>query len=488
MNDLDPTDYGNDDGGAFGGMLANIPAILWQRLWLIVIPFVVGTIAAVAAAFLIPASYRSQAVLVVESSNLAGSDEPGRVASEVIDERIAKVKQQVISRPDLIAIIQQLQLYPGQRNRRSLSDIVEDMREDIAIEPISAKIQERSGSQFQTIAFSMSFDYPDPNTAQTVAQKLVERTLEVDASRTSEQASAAVRFLSDQTSEIREQMTGIETQLVGLKSRYGQILASPGFGNYGSAGGLDAQIALLERENSQLKAQRAAAQAGAPRDPIVQQAEATLAALRATYSESHPDVVLARQRLAEARPLAERNIAALPFDTVASQIETNNGQIAILRAARVREAGQASAAQGAQARAPLIQQQAAQLQQQLDGLNVQYQDSARRLAAAQTGQRVESEQRGERLSLVDPPVASTEPHWPNRWLIAGGGAGGALALGFLLAFAFELLKSPIRGPIAAVAATGEILLGAIPVLKLDKPERAARRWWSFWRRSKAADA
>jgi uncharacterized protein involved in exopolysaccharide biosynthesis len=483
MNDYDEKDAPDEGGGAMEGILTSMPAILWQRRWLVILPFVITAAAALAAAFLLPASYRSEGTLLVESSQLA-TDRAGQVAAEVIDERIARVKQQVLSRPDLIAIIQELQLYPEQRARKSLSDIVEEMRKDISIEPVSAKIQDRSGTAMQTIAFSMSFDYSDPNIAQAVAQKLVERTLEVDSTRTAEQSSDAVRFLTEQTNTIRSRMDTIESQLSGMKARYGQVLASPSFGGYGSSGSLDAQIAMLERENSQLKAQRTSAQASAPRDPIVQAAEASLAAARATYSDNHPDVLIAKQRLAEAKELAQRNIANLPFDTLASQIETNNGQLAILRAARARESAQASAALSAQARAPLIQQQASQLQQQLDGLNEQYQDSAKKLAAAQTGQRVESEQRGERLTLVDPPVVTKEPHWPNRWLIIGGGIAGGLALGVLMAFAFELIKAPVRGPTsAAAAAGGGPLLGAIPVLKFTHPDSKSKRQL-FWRRAK----
>ena len=478
MTDFDDKDGADGDGGAMSDLLASIPIILWERRWWIIVPAILGAIAAVAAAFLIPPSYRSEAVLLVESSQLA-TDANGQVASEVIDERIAKVKQQVLSRPDLIAIIQELQLYPDQRSRKSLSQIVDTMRENISIEPVNARIQERSGTQQQTIAFSMGFNYPDPTTAQSVAQKLVDRILELDTTRTAEQTSDAVRFLTEQTNDIRGRMDAIEGQLSGLKARYGQILASPSFGGGSSVGSLDAQIALLERDNSQLKAQRNAAMASAPRDPLVQQAEAVLAALRANYSETHPDVVIAKQRLAEARELAKRNIANLPFDTVASQIETNNQQLAILRAARARETSQASAAISAQARAPLIQQQAAQLQQQLDGLNTQYQDSARRLAQAQTVQRVGSEQRGERLTVVDPPVANDEPAWPNRWLVGGGGAGAALVLGLVLAFAVELFKSPVRGPNAAVAvAGGGSLLGALPIVRASSVA-TKRRWFAL---------
>lgn len=463
-----------------GGMLSNIPAILRQRKWIAIGTFVLVSIAAIAAALLIPAEYRSTAVLLVESSQLQ-TDGRGQLTSEAIDERVAKVRQQVLSRPDLIAIAQELQLYPNQRASKSLSEIIDEMREAIVIQPVSSELQQQPGSRAQTIAFSMSFDYENAAGAQAVAQKLVDRVLEVDATRAAEQASDNVRFLTEQVNSIRERMTGIEQNLTAINSRNGRVLSAGGVAMMGS-GGLDAQIAMLERENSQLRAQREAIKASAPRDPGVMGAEAQLAALRAVYSEKHPDIAIAKQRLAEAKLLAERNIQTLPFDTLASQIETNNGQLSVLRAARARESAQASSVLSAQMQAPLIQQQVGQLQQQLNGLNDQYQSASQRLVAAQTKLRIENEQRGERLTVVDPPVAQNEPVWPDRLLIVGGGAAGGLLLGLILAFIPELVLRPIRGPFnAARASGGGELLGALPTMAaLIEEERVG-----FWDRIRA---
>lgn len=460
---------------AGGGFLSSIPTILFQRKWFIIIPVVLGVAAAAAASFLIPAEYQSRAVLLVESSQLQ-TDGNGQVSAGVIDERIAKVRQQVLSRPDLIAVVQELQLYPDRRAGSSLSQIVEDMREAIVIEPVSAQIQQRSGARAQTIAFELSFNYPAPSTAQAVTQRLVERMLEVDANRAAEQASDSVRFLTGQVNGIRERMNAIEQNLTAINSQNGRALSAQGM-MIGGTGNLDAQIAMLERENSQLRAQREAVRASAPRDPGVMQAESVLAALRAVYSEAHPDIAIAKQRLAEAKILAEKNIANLPFDTVASQIETNNGQLSILRAARAREAAQASEVLSAQVRAPLVQQQVTQLQQQLSGLDEQYQEASRKLVMAQTAQRIENEQRGERLTVIDPPVINDEPVWPNRWLIMGAGFGGGLFLGLLLAFLPEVIFGPIRGPrSAANAAGGGELLGALPTIQA-RDELPTQGFW-----------
>ncbi|MEP6784468.1 MAG: Wzz/FepE/Etk N-terminal domain-containing protein [Sphingomonadales bacterium] len=479
------TDYedaaAEPQGDGIGGLLANVWSIAKQRKWMLIIPAIVCAIAAVGIAFLIPATYRSKAVLLVESPQLASV--PGGTQQEsAIDERVAKVRQQVLSRPDLIAIAQELQLYPKRRASTSLGDIVEDMRKAITIEPVSTQIQQRSA----TIAFSLSFDYSDPYGSQAVAQKLVERMLEVDSTRTAERAADNVRFLTDQSNAIRTRMAELQGQVSMIKSRYGQVLSSQGMTMLGgSAGGLDAQIAALERENSQLRAQRETAKTSAPRDPIVLSAEQALSAARAVYAETHPDVVIARQRLAEAKLLAEKNVANIPFDSIASQIETNNGQISILRAARSREAAQVSSVLSAQSRAPVIQEQVGQLEEQLKGMNDQYQDTALKLAAANTALRVENEQKGERLTVVDPPVVDETPVWPNRWLISGAGAGVGVALGLMLAFGLELLFQPLRGPRAAMALAGGELLGAIPTLASQHEKRGRLSRLLFWKRRTA---
>ena len=476
------TDYedapAEPQGDGIGGLLANVWSIAKQRKWMLIIPAIVCAIAAVGIAFLIPATYRSKATLLVESPQLATV--PGAQQDSAIDERVAKVRQQVLSRPDLIAIAQELQLYPKRRASTSLGDIVEDMRKDIAIEPVSTQIQQRSA----TIAFSLSFDYSDPYAAQAVAQKLVERMLEVDSTRTAERAADNVRFLNDQSNAIRLRMGELQGQITSIKARYGQILSSQGMTMLGgSAGGLDAQIGALERENAMLRAQRTTAETSAPRDPVVTAAEQALSAARAVYAESHPDVVIAKQRLAEAKLLADKNVSNIPFDSIKSQIETNNGQISILRAARAREAGQVTSVLRAQSQAPMIQQQVSQLEEQQKGLNDQYQDTAMKLAAANTALRVENEQKGERLTVVDPPVVDDKPVWPNRWLIMGAGAGVGVALGLLLAFGLELLYQPLRGPRAAMALAGGELLGAIPTLTAQREVRRSRFSWLMpWKR------
>lgn len=464
-------------------LLGHLPMILWQRRWLVIIPLLVSTVAGVAAAIFLPASYRSSAVLLVESQELP-RDLVGSPLTSLIDQRIAKIRQQILSRPDLIELIQNNNLYADERRSQPLSVIIEKMRKATEISPVNADIQ-RNNNNTTTIAFSLAFDYPEPLRAQLVAQDFVERLLKLDSSQTAAAAASTVAFLQDQATTLQEQLGTIEQQIEGIKARNGMALSSGGMmGSIVSmgSGGIETQIAALQRENATLMAQAQAA-GSLDSDPIVAAATQQLATARAIYSDNHPDVKFAEQRLREARQSAAARISASSrSNPAAAQIAANNSTIAQLQGARAGEQARSNAALAAQSAAPLVMEQVAQLQSRADGIRANYERVSANLMAAQASAKMENEQRGERLSVIDPPVVPDKPTSPNRPLLILGGAmlGGMIGLG--LALLMELVLRPIRG-VAAL----QNLLGAPPLVVVPTFQDSEPRWQKlmFWRRRKA---
>ena len=99
-----------DDDAAGGGIIAHIPAILWQRRLFIIAPLLVGVLAAIVAVIAIPPVYRSSALMLVQSPQLP-NEVVGDAGGEIIDRRIARIKEQITSRPDLVALIDEHQLH-----------------------------------------------------------------------------------------------------------------------------------------------------------------------------------------------------------------------------------------------------------------------------------------------------------------------------------------------------------------------------------------
>lgn len=466
------------------GLLGYLPQILYQRRWLVLVPLAVTVLVGIGLAYGLPAHYQSSATIVVESKEL-----PEAIAAtsvdDLIDQRIARIKQQILSRPGLIDIIQNNDLYKSERRKLSLSAIIEKMRNATAIEPVTAdidKLAARRGTS-STIAFSVAFTYSDPAKAQAVTQQFTEKLLKLDSSQVSAQADATVGFLRDQASQIQGQIAELEGKIEDIKSKNGLALSRIG-GFIPSTANYDVQIAQLQRENTQLQGQLNSNSTDA--DDRVSKAEAALAAAQALYSDNHPDVIAAKQKLTEARAAAKSSVTPRNNPAISGQIAANNRTIASLTAAKTTDMSRANAAVSAQSGAPLIEENIRQLEAKADGLRDNYQRISGNLLAAEAAQKMDAEQRGDRLVLVDPPTLPDEPNSPNRSLLIVGGFAVGVVLGLGLALLIELFQRPIRGAQALQGLLGVGPLVVIPTLKPKRPgARKRRRKKSLFRRRRA---
>ena len=475
------------EGELADGLLAYLPQILYQRRWFVIIPFAVSVLTGVGLAYGLPAHFQSSATVVVESKELPEAIAAASV-TDLIDQRIAKIKQQILSRPGLIELIQENNLYTSLRGKKSLSAIIERMRGDTAIMPVTADIDKFASRRGEsgTIAFSVSFTYSDPVKAQAVTQQFTEKLLKLDSTQLSAQADATVTFLHDQASQIQAQIAEIEGQIEGIKSKNGLALSRIG-GFIPSTSGYDIQIAQLQRENTELQGRLNSNSTNA--DDRVSQAEAALAAAQSLFSDNHPDVVSAKQKLIEARAAAKTSVAPRNNPALSAQIAANQRTIATLTAAKTADMSRASAAVSAQAGAPLVEESIRQLDAKAEGLRENYRRISGNLLAAEAAQKMDAEQRGERLVLVDPPTLPDEPNSPNRGLLIAGGFAIGIVLGLGLALLIELFQRPIRGSQALQALLGVGPLVVIPTLKPKRPgKRKRRKGKSLFGRRKAIQA
>jgi polysaccharide biosynthesis transport protein len=461
-------------GGGGGGWLINhLPTILWHRRLYVIVSFVTLFLAGLITAYSLPTLYRSSATMLVESQDLS-TDVVEAPGTGQIEERIARIREQVLSRGDLISLIEQNDLYPSERRSKPISYVVDKMRASTTVGSLQGDIGP-GGGKSNVIAIKMDFDYPDPSKAQAVMQAYVNQFLRMDSEEVEDQANLTVRFLQDQAAKLRTQIQGFEEQITALKASNGAALAGAGGPTFVDTGSYTAQITNLENQNRQLLLQSS----GGATNPNVAAAEAALVAAQAMYSDSHPDVALARERLAAAKRSAASGETGIS-PVIQEQIRANNAAIAQLNAARNAAVERANAAMAGQARAPVIMERATQLENQANAVREQYRNVASNLLKAQSSARLANEQRAERLPRVEPPNIPDAPHWPNRPLVIGAGAAAGLGLGFLLALLIELLNRPMRSP-AQLQGMGYPVLGVVPVLQ-PKPRK---KRFKFFRKREA---
>jgi hypothetical protein len=139
------TQLSEAETGGGGGFVSALPAMLWQRRWFVIVPVVASTVGGLVTAFLMHPVYQSSATVLIESQqvpdDLIGAlSGGGSQVSDMIGQRIARARERVLSRQDLIRLIRTYGLYPREQRTMPLSKIVDKMRDDTTIQAIDNSI------------------------------------------------------------------------------------------------------------------------------------------------------------------------------------------------------------------------------------------------------------------------------------------------------------------------------------------------------------
>jgi polysaccharide biosynthesis transport protein len=217
---------------------------------------------------------------------------------------------------------------------------------------------------------------------------------------------------------------------------------------------------------------------------------AALAAASAKYSPDHPDVVrLQREvkdyeaQLAAAPPPAPVDAANAPpgdadnpaYVQIQAQVVATRNELAALATETTKLRNQAADYQRNLSLSPQVEKEYRELTRDYDNARLKYAEIRSKQQEAKTAQDLEADRKGERFTLIDPPLPPEEPVSPNRPLI--------LALGFLLSLgltygALRLLESQdstIRGRLDLVNLTGIAPLALVPHIGTLAEARVARR-------------
>jgi uncharacterized protein involved in exopolysaccharide biosynthesis len=160
-----------------------------MRMWVtsrsfarIVVPCALaGTLLAVGISFAKPARYRSQTVITVDTDS--------RVPT---DDRLRGLVQGAFPASFLGDLIQKEDLYPRERARMPLRDVVNLMRKDIWMRPL----QKSDGKP--AMAFVVGFSHPDAHVAQRVDEELSSQLVEASLRSRIKLASSTTDFLQEE--------------------------------------------------------------------------------------------------------------------------------------------------------------------------------------------------------------------------------------------------------------------------------------------------
>jgi uncharacterized protein involved in exopolysaccharide biosynthesis len=129
--------------------------------------------------------------------------------------------------------------------------------------------------------------------------------------------------------------------------------------------------------------------------------------------------------------------------------------------------------------APQVEQEYRQLTRDYDNTRIKYMEIRSKQSEAKTAQNLEADRKGERFTLIDPPLPPEEPVSPNRKLIfiAGFILSCGLTAGAL--WLLETFDTSVRGRLDLLTLTGVPPLALVPHIGTDRERRAGRRLRRF---------
>ncbi len=442
-----------------------------RRLWLI-LAVLVGVIGAMS---LQKSIYRSSATLLIDSQLIPTSLVASPITS-IANERIAKIRQQVLSRDSLTAIILEHGLYADERAALPLDDVLNMMRGAVAVDLVGTS---ENGAD-RTIAFTLSFAYRDPATAQAVTRTLTDMYLDADKRLRTEQATGTATFLGRRADELQRRLRALEESRRTIEGRYAGALPSQVAFSAQSEATLRAEISRIDAETQGLSQQgsllaareREIAQAPRPEADALRRAEERLNQLSAIYSDNYPEVAAARAALDRQRA----TLNAVPVGgagVVQSEIAAGRSRIQMLAARRAQLVQSMADMDRRTALAPQASYELTMVEREYDNLRRQYEDLREKQLDAQVAANLQTEDKGERFSVVDDPSYPHQPIGFGRAMLLAMGVVGGLGVGSVLAIGVELLRGTIHGEATLARITGHAPIGIVP---FDRSPAAVGRW------------
>ena len=206
---------------------------VFKKRWLLfVVPALVVFSIGLVIVILRPATYASQGKILVESQQIPVELVRPTVTATAAA-RIQVIEQRVMTRDNLLAIVDKFNVFAGRRNwygaagPLSGTAALDLARQRAQIKAIELELprQARPRTLNNPMAFSVSFEHKSPEMARRVANELMTLILKEDARSRTSRATETTQFLAREQKKLEAQLASIDTQIAEFKQQ-NRLIAS----------------------------------------------------------------------------------------------------------------------------------------------------------------------------------------------------------------------------------------------------------------------
>ncbi len=460
--------------------LSDYLAIIRRRSPYLIGIFFAGILVAAAVALFLPPFYRATGTIMVETPQVLEGVVP-RAGRNDLGERIEVIKQRVMTRDGLMQIINKHTLFKENAGSRTTTELIDMMRSRISVELIGSDQQGHT-----TTAFTISYEDRKPEVALNVTNDLVTLFLDWNVKLRTEGATETAEFFSQESNKLKAEVDRLEEKISEYKKQNKNNLPEQLTLRTTIMARAENDLYQVERdirsgneELRSLEAERSVARHGMSDDP-----SQTLPALRAEYTqlsaiytESHPDLKALKRKIDALEQgldtsQASNNVAGrvtnLALFTVQAKIDAVKARLDSLENQKKMLQKKISENEHAMELTPKVAQGLDILIRDRDIAQSKFDELRNKKMNAQIAQSLESENKSERFSLLEPPILPEKPFKPNRKKIFAMGLFIALASALGVVMLLESMDKRIRGAEALAHVLGSRPLAIIPYLHTEE--------------------
>jgi polysaccharide chain length determinant protein (PEP-CTERM system associated) len=478
-------------------------SILKRKWWIIVIPAIIFPIIGYGITFLIQPQYISQTLVLVEQQKVPDSY-VRPVITEDLTERLASMKEQILSRSRLQPIIERFNLYAN--SKMSMDDRIDATRKNIGIAPIQSEIARSAGLP----GFFISFKASDARTAQLVCGEITSLFVSANLSDRAASAAGTTDFLKGQLEDAKAKLDEEDAKLAKFQQTYMGKLPGAESSNINMMTSLNSQLdaatqALQRMEQDKSYAEsifalqqgQAAAGGGehgkAPQaeEADLQRLQAEEADLTSRYTDDYPDVVAVRRKIKELQqqiasappaPVVPTSSTPKPTDSLSTlqfraQLKAMDLAIAQKKKDQASIQAQLRMYQERVSSSPAIEEEYKSITRDNETAQAFYTDLLNKMNQSKMATDLEKRQQGEQFRVMDEPNLPEEPSSPKRSAFVGGGLAIGVGLGLMIIALLEYMNTAVRSERDIWAFTKLPTLGVIGFNGEPETVKPKRRWF-----------
>ncbi len=178
-------------------------------------------ITGIAVAVALPPLYLSEATILIEEQQIPENYVQSGISS-FAEERVEMISQRVLSRPNLLEIINEFNLFSDKKNNYTTSELLSKLRKSIVLETINAEIQhKKTGRPVATaVAFTISYEDKDPVAAQKVTEKLSSLFLAEEIQSREKRTSDTTAFFEQELDQLKKEIRDYEKKISQFKKAH----------------------------------------------------------------------------------------------------------------------------------------------------------------------------------------------------------------------------------------------------------------------------